>query len=427
MRTRPTVLVTATLLALGAVACSPSASKDSGGTAGSTTVTVRLWDDQVAKAYTASFAEFTKQNPGITVKLNIVPYADYFTKLPLDVSSGDVDDVFWLNSSPFGQLADSGALMDVGAALGDEQAGWVKAAVDQYTRGGKVWGVPALTDGRSVVFYNKAMVAAAGVNPSSLTWNPTDPGADTFLPALRKLTKRSGSTTTQYGFNAANDLGSIYYNFIGSNGGRFQAPDGSFTFAEPKSAQAVQYLVDLINKEKVAPSAADTNDNGDFSRDQFVQGKMALFESGTFNLKNVSDGAQFGWAIAPIPAGPAGRVSVVNSVIAAGNAKSKHLDATTKVLRWLGSAQGAKYVGQSGSALPGVTAAQQTFYDFWKAKGVDTSQFSQGTATITPPFGPKFLDANNAYNPIFKEVFAGRTPVPAGLAQAQTAANAATK
>ncbi len=41
--------------------------------------------------------------------------------------------------------------------------------------------------------------------------------------------------------------------------------------------------MDLINKEHVAPSAADTNDNGDFSRDQFLQGKIALFQSGAYN------------------------------------------------------------------------------------------------------------------------------------------------
>lgn len=438
MKNRALALTAALALAAGTTAaCSPSAggeaAQDAGGT---TTVSVRIWDDQVAKAYTESFAAFTKANPDINVKINLVPYADYFTKLPLDISSNTIDDIFWLNSSPFGALADSGALMDVGAALPDEKAGFVPAAVEQYTRSGKLYGVPALTDGRIVVYYNKKLVDAAGVDPTNLTWAPSGGAADTFLPALKKLTRDSsgktadqpgfdGAKVTQYGFNAANDLGNIYYNFIGSNGGQFQSDDGTFVFAEPKSQSAVQYLVDLIDKEHVAPSAADTNDNGDFNRDTFLQGKMALFESGTFNLKNVADGAQFDWGIAPIPAGPAGRVSVVNSVIAAGNAKTKNKDATVKVLKWLGSQEGAAYVGKSGTALPAVTAAQQSYYDFWAKEKVDTAQFGEGTGTITAPFGPTFGDANNAYNPIFKEIFAGRTPVAAGLEQAQDAANAA--
>ncbi|GAB3592803.1 sugar ABC transporter substrate-binding protein [Angustibacter peucedani] len=443
MRSRSAVLPVLAVVALAAAACSPSSSGDGDtkSAGGKTTVTVRIWDDQVQKAYEKSFAAFTQQHPDITVKINLVPYADYFTKLPLDVSSGDVDDIFWINSSPFGQLADSGALVDVGSALPDEKAGFVQAAVDQYSRNGKLWGVPALTDGRTVVYYNKKLVEAAGVDPSDLTWNPTDPASDTYLAAAKKLTKDSSGKTAdqpgfdgrklaQYGTNVANDLGAIYYNFIGSNGGKFQADDGSFVFAQDaKSAQALGYLVKLINTDHVAPSAADTNDNGDFSRDKFLQGKLALFESGTYNLKNVADGADFDWGIAPMPAGPAGRVSVVNSVVAAGSAKSKHPQQTLEVLKWLGSKEGASFVGESGSALPAVTAAQQSYYDFWKKEQVDTAQFGEasGTDTIEAPFGPKFLDANNAYNPVFKEVFAGRTPVATGLKKAEDAANAAIK
>ncbi|MBA2768417.1 MAG: sugar ABC transporter substrate-binding protein [Sporichthyaceae bacterium] len=436
MRTRALALTAALLLAGGTAACSPSASKDEDKQAsGSTTVTVRIWDDQVAKAYQASFDAFTKANPDIAVKINLVPFADYFTKLPLDVSSGDIDDIFWLNSSPFGGLADSGALMNIDEVLADEKAGWVQAAVDQYTRDGVLWGVPALTDGRIVVYYNTKLVEEAGVDPANLTWSP-DPAADTFLAAAKKLTKDSAGKTAdepgfdakkidQYAFNAANDLGAIYYNFIGSNGGKFQAEDGSFVFAEDKSAEAVQYLVDLINKHYVAPSAADTNDNGDFSRDKFLQGKMALFQSGTYNLKNIADGATFDWGIAPLLEGPAGRVSVVNSIIAAGNAKTQHKTATVKVLKWLGSAEGATFLGQSGAALPAVTDAQDSYYEFWEKEQVDTTQFGEasGSDTIEPPFGPKFIDANNAYNPIFKEIFAGRTPVREGLQKAQDAAN----
>jgi len=440
MRVQLLAVSAALALTAATAACSPSASKDqSQASAGQTTVTVRIWDDQVLKPYQASFDAFTKANPDIAVKINLVPFADYFTKLPLDISGGGIDDIFWLNSSPFGALADSGALINIDQTLPDDKAGWVKAAVDQYTRKGVLWGVPALTDGRSVVYYNKKLVADAGVDLANLTWSP-DPASDTFLPAAKKLTKDSAGKAAdqagfdakkvdQYAFNAANDLGAIYFNFIGSNGGKFQAQDGSFVFAQDRSAQAISYVVDLINKEHVAPSAADTNDNGDFSRDKFLQGKMALFQSGTYNLKNVADGAKFDWAIAPMLKGPAGRVSVVNSVIAAGNAKTQHKDATVKVLKWLGSKEGASFVGQTGAALPAVTAAQQSYYDYWKGKKVDTTPFgeSSGTTTIEAPFGAKFLDANNAYNPIFKEIFAGRLPVATGLQKAQDAANNASK
>lgn len=430
--------VAAAVAALALAACSPAAPDDAPSGEGATTVTVRVWDEQVAPAYEQSFDEFTRQNPDIRVQVNVVPWKDYFVRLSLDVAGGTADDVYWVNSSNFGALADGGKLIDVGRELADQQAGWVPAAVEQYSRGGTLWGVPALTDGRIAVYYNKAMVEAAGVDPNDLTWHPTDPAADTFLPAARKLTRDSAGRTadqpgfdpgaiTQYGFNAARDLQAIYYDFVGSNGGRIQADDGSLTFTDPKTVEAFSYLVKLVNTDHVAPSAADTNDNPDFSRDQFLQGKMALFQSGTYNLKNVGDGATFEWGIAPLVAGPQGRVSVVNSVIAAGNADSPRRDAILKVLRWIGSADGASYVGEEGAALPAVTGAQQAYFDYWEGQGVDTTFFGDagGTATIPAPFGPKFEAASTAFNPILNEVFAGRTPVAEGLQQAQDTGNAA--
>lgn len=433
---RRAVLTAALLVPLAA--CSPAGPDDAPAADGVTTVSVRVWDDQVAAAYEKSFTEFSKQNPDIRVQVRTVPYADYFTGLTLDVASGTADDIYWLNTLYFGALADGGKLIDVGRELAGETGGWVPAAVQQYTRAGTLWGVPALTDGRIVVYYNKAMVDAAGVDAANLTWNPTNPAADTFLPAARRLTRDAAGHTadqpgfdpgsvTQYGFNAARDLQAIYYNFIGSNGGRFQAPDDTFAMTEPPTEQAFSYLVNLINTQHVSPPASATNDNPDFSRDQFLQGKMALFQSGTYNLKNIDDGATFDWGIAPLLAGPAGRVSVVNSVIAAGNADSPRHEAIVRVLRWLGSEQGASFVGAQGAALPAVTAAQKGYVDYWTGRGVDTRYFGAdgGTDTIPAPSGPKFGAGATAFEPILNDVFAGRTPVPQGLQAAQDAGNAA--
>ena len=83
----------------------------------------------------------------------------------------------------------------------------------------------------------------------------------------------------QWGYNAANDLQGINLNFIGSAGGVFADGD-RFAFDNPQTVTAFQYVVDLINSDNVSPPASDTNDNGDFSRNQFLSGRMAVFQSG---------------------------------------------------------------------------------------------------------------------------------------------------
>lgn len=436
---RRTVLrVSAASAALALTGCSPAAQDSAPDAAGVTTVTFRLWDEDAEAAYRESFDEFSRQNPDIRVELTRVSFTDYFVSLPLDVAGGTATDIYWVNALFYGGLADAGRLVDVGAELGDQVAGWTPAAVEQYTRTGALWGVPALTDGRIVLYYNRELVDAAGIDPANLTWDPDDPAADTFLAAAQRLTLDSSgrdatdtafdpAAVVQYGHNAARDLQGIYYNFVGSNGGRLQAEDGTFTFTEPATAEAFGYLVDLINRYRVAPSAADTNTNPDFSRDQFLQGRMAMFESGTYNLQNIDDGAQFEWGIAPLPAGPAGRVSVVNSIIAAGNADSPRREQIMRVLRWLGSPEGAMPLGARGAALPAVVDAQGPYYRFWSNRGVDTTPFAADGAepTIDAPFGPKYGAASTAAEPLLNDVFSGRVPLVTGLQQVQDVSNAA--
>ena len=443
-RTLMTGLAGAALV--GAAGCSPaqqqaSSSAAASGSAASGTVTVRLWDEQVQKACDASFAQFSKKNPGITVKTVLVPYADYFTKLRTDVGGGNADDIFMMNSSYLQPYVTSSSLLEIGSDFDSLKSDWVPAAVEQYTRNGKLWGVPQLTDGGIAVYYNKQLLDDAAITPEQLTglvWAPGGGSGDTLLPILQKLTidssgKRgdeggfNGAKPKHWGYSAAQDLQGIYYNFLGSNGGQFQDETGRFVFASDASAAAFQYIVDLINKYKVSPAASNTNDNGDFTREQFLQGKIALFQSGVYNLKNVSDGAKFEWGIAPLSAGPAGAVSVVNSVIVSGNAKTKFPEATKAVLQWLGSGDGAKFIGSTGAAVPAVTSAQVAFADYWSAKHVDPSQFAEQGAmpSISAPAGENYGAAFSAWKPIFNEIFLGRTQVREGLRKAQDAANKA--
>ncbi|MDQ1577111.1 MAG: multiple sugar transport system substrate-binding protein [Microbacteriaceae bacterium] len=406
------------------------------------TVTVRLWDDQVAKAYATSFAEFEKANPNITVKTDIVPWANYFTKLRTDIAGNSVDDIFWVNAGNFIDYANNGNLMNITTTLGaSAEKAWSPSVVKQYTANGSLWGVPQLADPGIGVFYNTALLKQAGIDPktiSTLHWDPTGKN-DTLLPVLEKLTKDANGNNAaspnfdptkivQYGFNAANDLNALYINYLGSNGASMQKGD-QFTFDSPKGIQAFQYLVDLINKYHVSPSAADTNTDGSFSLNQFTQGKMALFQSGSYNLANIKQGAAFSWGIAGMPAGPDGAISVTNGVVAAANAHTKHPDAVKKVLAWLGSAQGSAAIGATGSASPAVTGAQQVYLDYWKKQNADVSPLYSvlKNGTVQAPQGANWMAAQNAFGPIFEDIFLGRTPVAAGLKQAQDAANAAIK
>jgi multiple sugar transport system substrate-binding protein len=408
---------------------------------GRTVVTVRLWDEQVAAAYRKSFAAFTRTHPDIDVRTNVVSYSTYFTTLRTDVAGGSADDIFWVSNAYLAGYADSGRLIDIGKTLGPKAASaWESSVVQQFTRGETLWAVPQLTDAGIAVYYNADLLAAAGVDAadlSTLHWSPnTD---DTLRPLLYRLTVDADGHSAgtpgfdparvrQWGYNAANDAQGIYLNYIGSAGGAYQAGD-RFAFDNPGAVEAFTYLVKLINDDHVAPPASETNDNGDFSRNQFLAGRMALFQSGTYNLATITAQANFRWGVAMLPAGPRGRVSVTNGIAAAGNSASTHPDAVRQVLAWLGSTEGNQYIGRQGSAIPAVTAAQQVYFDYWLTKGVDVRPFFTvlNGPRIAAPGGAGFAAGNQVLKSYFDEMFLGRSDVATTLHNAEDAANGAAR
>ncbi|MEU7633786.1 sugar ABC transporter substrate-binding protein [Nocardia sp. NPDC049220] len=386
-----------------------------------TVVRLRIWDQSFAPTYRASLDAFQAANPDIEVRLTVVPFAAYPQKLRLDVAGNTADDLFW--TTLYEDYADNGHLLDIGRELGPDAArGWDAFAVAQFTRNDRLWVVPQFVDGGSAVFYNRDLLTKAGIDPAELGtvhWS-ADPDSDTFRPLLRKL-----AAVAPWPYNAANDFQSIVLPYLGSAGGEFQQDD-RFVFDGPAGRTAFSYLVGLV-ADRLAPSGADTTNNSDLARNAFLQGKLALLQSGTFNLGPIEHDAKFPWGVALIPEGPAGRVSANNAVGVAGNAATRHPDAVRRVLAWLGSAEGNRYLAAAGTTIPAVVSEQQRYRDHWARRGIDVSAFFDVLRgrQLRPGAGAGLPAALLAIDPIFDEMFLGRIPVPVALDRARAAADEA--
>ena len=431
-----------------AAACSPSSddggdsaggASDAGGSTGGDkgTLTFRLWDQNAVPAYEESFQAFTAES-GWNVNIDVVPWGDYWTRLPLDVASGDAADVYWMNSANYVQFKDSEALLDINEIIPDGASQWEQSVVDLYTRDGGLWGVPQIWDSIAV-FYNKGLVEEADVDPEDLVFDPSAE-TDSLRDAARALTLdgaglhpgESGfdvDSREQFGFNSQADRQAIIGPMLASNGATWQEDD-QYTFASPEGIEAFQYMADLINVENIAPSAADTNENGDFTRDLFTQGKLGLFQSGPYNLLAISEGVadSFEWALAGPVEGPAGAKSLVHGVVAVGNAQADEdqQEGIAALLTWLGSKEGQLPLAEQGVSFPGHVDAQDAFIAYWEEKGVDVSVFVE--AAKNPAEADTGARANaglGAAIPIFQEVFIGRLSAEDGIPQAQEEGNAA--
>ena len=349
-------------------------------------------------------------------------------------------DIYWINSSNFAQYADNGNLLDISEELSDDHDEWVQSVVDLYTRHGKLWGVPQIWDSIAL-YYNKDLVQAADIDVDALKWAPGAGDSDTLLDAAQKLTTdETGKTaddpafdaakTSVYGFNAQADMQAIYLPWLAENGAQLQNQDDQFDFASDKGIESFTYLIDLINKYKVAPSAADTNTNGDITRDLFLQGKLALFQSGPYNLKTIAKSAgDINWGIAPMVEGPEGRAGTVHGVVAVGNEKSENREATVRVLEWLGSTEGQLPLAKQGVSFPGAVDAQDAFISYWSDRNVDVTPFIEAAEgkTARPPVGPAVNAGTNAFVPGLADAFLGNGDTAAELKAAQGSGNNAMK
>jgi multiple sugar transport system substrate-binding protein len=99
-----------------------------------------------------------------------------------------------------------------------------------------------------------------------------------------------------------------------------------------------------------------------------------------------------------------------------------------QVLAWLGSKQGNEYLARRGTAIPAVLSAQQAYFGYWAANGVDVTPFFTvlNGPHIPAPGGAGFAAGYQAVKPYFDEMFLGRSDVATTLRLAQAAANAAT-
>jgi multiple sugar transport system substrate-binding protein len=121
--------------------------------------------------------DFQKKNEGITIKMEIYAWADYFTKLNTVLNAGDAVDVFETNYENFYTYAMNDILYDLDAIVAADKGfnpSMIKAgAFESYKYKGKLYGL--CTDFSGVLmYYNKDLFDAAGVAYPTADWTWQD-------------------------------------------------------------------------------------------------------------------------------------------------------------------------------------------------------------------------------------------------------------
>ncbi|HHV56032.1 MAG TPA: sugar ABC transporter substrate-binding protein [Firmicutes bacterium] len=325
-------------------------------TSAKTTIVYWIWDLNQKPATEQLIQMYHKAHTDIQVRLEVIPYGEYWNKLPVALAGDAGPDVFWVNPNNYASLVMQGALLDLTPFLNqdpDAMANFrrmLPLLQRLYTFDDRVYAIPRDFDTIAVV-YNADAVEEAGLEaPAKVeaTWD-----WNTFATYAQKLTKWKGDQMVRAGYMLAVWAQGIYYNPIWSNKGEIFSEDGKrCTLSSPAVVQAVQWLADLQLKLRVASGA------------YIPTGKSAMETNGSWIMRLYRQQIKFKWDVAELPLSPhtKTRGSSLNGLANSVNARSKNVEAAVDFVKFLGSKEAALVLGTTGTVIPSHLDAVMSYF-----------------------------------------------------------------
>ncbi|GGR93920.1 sugar ABC transporter substrate-binding protein [Streptomyces nojiriensis] len=354
-------------LALAATACGGDDKNAADGTkaGGELSGTVTWWDtsNDAEKASFQKIAEaFTAKHPKVTVKYVNVPYGDAQNKVKNAFSSGsDAPDVIRADVGWVADFASLGYLDEVPADQAKKiDAEFLPQAAASGKFEGKTYAVPQVIDSLGL-FYNKKMLADAGVQPPK-----TLEEVKTAAAAIKGKTGKAGlylRGDDSYWF-----LPLIY----GEGGDLVDAKNKTVTVDNEAGVKAFKTARDLV-----ASGAAITNATDGYANMQtaFKTGEAAMMINGPWAVADTYAGDQFkdkaNLGIAAVPAGSAKAGAPQGGHDLAVYAGSKNTAAAHAFVEYMTSQEVQVQSTKDLSLLPTRTAA----YELPDVKGNEMVQF----------------------------------------------------
>lgn len=183
---------------------------------------------------------WNEKNPDRPIALNptALGYDDMHNKLLIALQSGTgAPDIVDIEIGKYANyLMGDIQLVPLNRVIEPEIPNIVKSRVDIYSKDGKYYGI-CFHVGASVTYYNKDIMAAAGVDPASIvTW-------EDYANAGKTVLEKTGVPMTTV---EANDPWS-FWQMLTEQGSDLLTPDGKPNVNTPEMAKALQFYQDMIN------------------------------------------------------------------------------------------------------------------------------------------------------------------------------------
>lgn len=347
-----------------------------------TTVTLGSWDDENGnKRHLAAIADFEAQHPEIDVEIQPNPGGDWHTRILTLIASGELPDVYMVDSSFIGLYAEAGGLTNLRPFIeGENGFDPYEVFYPSVYENGFYKGDPYVLakDYSTVAVYaNKALFDAAGIELPEEGWTYDD-----LLDVAMQLTIDANGNNAaspdfdpenvvQWGMDHRGDWFRSFQSVIHSFGGTAISDDGSTLDGHLNSEatiDALEWMRDAVHVHHVAPTSNYLSALPGGVMPEFLAGNVAMvFGMGPWFLGMLEEQPGFEYAILPMPTGPGGHAGQVCWAGFGMAPTSEHPEEAWLLLKALGTELGQRQYGEHAlSSMPAIMESKLD-HPFWGA------------------------------------------------------------
>jgi len=265
-----------TLLLVSAIVlsgCSSNSSTKSSATTktadGKTSYVMWTFVQQHADFWKDAAATWNKSHPKqqIELKISVLPFAQMFQKLQVALNSGsgapDIADIEIGQFANYTKNENNVPFADMTKEVKPYLSNLVKSRVDNYTVGGKIYGLDYHV-GTTVVYYNMDIMKQAGIDPATIkTWQD-------YENAGKIVKEKTGKYMT--GIETNNDT---VFLALAAQQKSDLVNNGKSSMDTPQNVKAIQLLQDMLLKDKTGKLAEGGNQDNEQFYAAFNKGEYA--------------------------------------------------------------------------------------------------------------------------------------------------------
>jgi len=372
------------IMALSLAACGGSSgssgSSESSGSASapSNSLTINIWDSNQQAGLQQIVDEWSAES-GISAKIEVVDWDNYWTLLEAGASGGTMPDVFWMHSNTAQMYMENDILLDltdyVAKDDSTDMSKFYQGIVDLYTRSdGKIFALPKDHD-TICLLYNKAIFDQYGVDTPTADWTWED-----MYEAAKKITEASNGEVYGMAMNTSNNQDG-WYNLVYDYGAEIITEDHKGTSIGSDEGKAGMEMVrKLLSVGAPQAVVAETGTDS-----LFMSGKCAMITQGSWMINSfykAENHADYFWSLLPYAdvngngqCDDGERQSCYNGLGWAASAGTSNPDACYSLISYLCSEKSQIKQAELGVTMAGMEGISDAFGSAFE--GMDVSPFIQ--------------------------------------------------